>query len=574
MKYGAFDLPGNPDVRLLSCDFENAPVCGSTGSGPFCRIMTPGPAMIHLNNCQNVTISNLDLDGNIDNMQIGGRYTEGIQIPYDGIFMNACQHVTINNVNTHHFGLDGIRTYFQQCPYMQFPFPPGPIWPPIQFIPYYNPFTPQMDLTLNNCKSFYNCRMGLQWGGGVGLVANNCEFSFNGQGRFFSKFSSGFEMEYEGNSNWGNRNGYFYNCRFRYNNYSGFLCDPKTPKNLYSDYFSRDVFFENCIFVGSETGSTIFPNSRNFEFKYCELYGRSWKAFNSPIPGSNYPNLDNTKFRHCLFSEEYVDPDILPLKKISISVGHDLDQGTTSISSGCPNPGHVWCVEFSTGLRVLLEECTIETNFNLKTINFSSDVVPPSGTGIPNPNLASWNIVDHLKIKNYGLNTCGCDYVTPACDAQVLSSLNYVLLINHDSHQQDWGLLRNPGNFCGPPYNNCYGINYHDAHNSVISDPLNVFTFWPCNTSYHHIPVYCFLNDLNPTMQWWPLSEEYYNPVHPKAVNLYPNSSVCSTQTSFVLEGLPFDNVCNPPILKKRASSRLIASPGARSRRCSPALMC
>jgi hypothetical protein len=546
MKYGSFDLPNSPDVRLLSCDFENPPICDDGTMADVCRALTPGTAMIHLNNCQNVTISNLDLDGNIDNMQIGGRFTEGIQLPYDGIFMNACQHVTINNVNTHHFGSDGIRTYFQQCPYMPFPNHLGILWPPIQFIPYNNPFTPHMDLTLNNCKSIYNGRDGLQWGGGVGLVANNCEFSYTGQGRFFSKYASGFEMEYEGNSNWGNRDGYLHNCKFRYNHISGFLCDAGKAKNFYSDYFSRDVKFESCIFVGSETGTAIWPNSRNFEFLDCEFYGRSWKAFSSPIPGSNYPNLDNTKFRHCFFSEEYVDPDILPLKKMSISVGHDLDQGTTNISSGCPNPSHVWCVEISAGLRILLEECTIETNFNLKTINLSTD------PGILNPNLASYNVIDHLIARSYGLNTCGCDFhPQPGCEARELSAIYHVIKKNHDSHLNDWGPLRNPGSDCTPPSQCDRYLYYIDPLGSVVSDPANT-TIIQITTCSQSFPWTCFLNTQANAPPWWSLSEEYYNPVHPKALDLYPNPSVCSTQTYFILEGLPFDNVCNPPILKKK----------------------
>jgi hypothetical protein len=546
MKYGAFDLPFNPDHRLLHCNNSPTdwPPCDPNGnlSGLYCRIMTPG-TMIHLGNCHNVLIKNLELHGNVDNMNIGGRYTEGIQIPYDGIYINASTDVTIENVDVHHFGRDGMIVYFNLCP-------PGLL---DEYVPY---FGPEMNMMIKDSKFNNNCRTGLVWGGGVGLTAENCEFNHTGQGRFESKIMSGLNIEYEA-SNVGNMNGSFNNCRFKYNKYSGMICDAGWGGALNpngsiftgftTDFYSRNVDFIGCTFVGSETGSTCWPNSRNFNFRFCEFYGRTWKAFYSPIPGSHF-NFDNTKFFDCLFSEEYTDPEIFPPVRKSISVGHDLDKGTTDIATGCPNPNHSWCVEFSTAMRVLLQNCTIVTNFNLKTINLSADVVPPF---FPAINLDSWNVFENVWIWNYGLNTCGCDDPNVRCDAMVLNSVNFTKIQGGDSHQRDWLGIRNPGSFCSPPQSNC-GLSWYihgdqQSWTQWIPWPLGASwvlnhcqNSWWCNN-----PNVCFINELlcypDP---WWPLSEEYYNPVDPNFVNLYPDPVNCNASTYFTTESLPYS--CNP----------------------------
>ena len=178
-----------------------------------------------------------------------------------------------------------------------------------------------MNMLITNSKFNYNSRMGLTWGGGRGLNVFNCQFNYQGQGRFASKPYSGVDIEYEGGSNVGNMNGYFRNCKFKYNKYTGMICDAGSGRSpngsrYYNprDYFSRNFDFEFCDFVGSDGGVTCHPNSRNFDFHSCNFFGRTWKAFYSPVPGSTF-NFDNTKFYDCLFSEEYTDPDIIPLTK-------------------------------------------------------------------------------------------------------------------------------------------------------------------------------------------------------------------------------------------------------------------
>jgi hypothetical protein len=537
MKYGAFDIPNNPDDRLLSCD--EIPACDPPSPGNFyCRIMTPG-TMLHFSNCQNVSISNLELDGNIDNIVVGGRYTEGIQIPNDGIFVNASQNVSIDNVNVHHFGRDGIVVYYNVCPadYLK---------------EYHQPEGPLMNMLITNSKFNYNSRMGLTWGGGRGLNVYSCQFNYQGQGRFASKPYSGIDIEYEGGSNVGNMNGYFENCKFKYNKYAGMICDagsgrrPNGSRNYNPrDYFSRNFDFYFCDFVGSDGGVTCHPNSRNFNFINSNFYGRTWKAFYSPIPGSTY-NFDNTKFLSCIFSEEYTDPDILPLTKKSMSVGHDLDPGTVNIAAGCPNPNHSWCLEFSVAMRVLLQDCVIRTNFNLKTINVSADVFPPL---YPALNTASWNIFENVLIENYGLNTCGCDDPSFRCDALTLNSVNYTLIRNFDSVQLDWNQIRNPGLWCWN-INQCTPGALWYVHGdtpgiSWKSDPQGTtYQLRHCSSSG------CFLNNTPNT--WGPLSEEYYNPVDPNPVNLYPDPVDCNVTTRFTTVSQPYHAICNPILPRKK----------------------
>jgi hypothetical protein len=109
MLYGAFSN-FSPPVRLESCN--QFPACASPG-WLYCNVAVPGD-IIHLNNCENVRIFNLELDGNIDNAIIGGGWTQEMQLPYDGFFFNVCRNVNLNNVSAHHFGQDGMRIYYNK----------------------------------------------------------------------------------------------------------------------------------------------------------------------------------------------------------------------------------------------------------------------------------------------------------------------------------------------------------------------------------------------------------------------------------------------------------------------------
>src|SRR4029079_15105487 len=100
MLYGSFE-PSTGE-RYLPCAAVNFDNC-SFGAYPG--------IMFSIINCDNVTIKNLNLDGNADNFSIGGYFSaahDGIQLPFDGIVLSNSSVINIEYVNSHHFGRDGL----------------------------------------------------------------------------------------------------------------------------------------------------------------------------------------------------------------------------------------------------------------------------------------------------------------------------------------------------------------------------------------------------------------------------------------------------------------------------------
>ena len=298
MYYGAFDFTGTPPYKRYLIDLSDT-LCLSA---PLNTLAVPG-VMIRLYNCKNVAINYLELDGNIDNTFIGGANNgDGYQLYYDGIDINASKDVRINYVNAHHFGRDGLYVNYLDYCIGDDSYPR--IWP-------------VMDMKINNSKFQYNGRMNMTWAGGIGLTVTNSEFNYAGQSRIRSKPSSGVDIEYE-LSNVPNNNGYFENCKFKYNASVGMISD-NTALNRNRDYWCRNVTFKKDTFVSSENGITAWPNSRNFEFYLCGFYGQTLGAYASYLSGPDHTrpvplNHDNTKFFSCYFSEHYSDPYITPPK--------------------------------------------------------------------------------------------------------------------------------------------------------------------------------------------------------------------------------------------------------------------
>ncbi|MEO6454096.1 MAG: glycosyl hydrolase family 28-related protein, partial [Ginsengibacter sp.] len=107
---------------------------------------------IFFEECRNISVTNLSIDGNNKSMAVGGFFnTSGIQLPHYGIFIKNSNNVIIDNINVHHFGLDGICVS--------------------------NIVSQQKDsISILNSSFQYNVRQGLSWIGGNYLVVNNCKF--------------------------------------------------------------------------------------------------------------------------------------------------------------------------------------------------------------------------------------------------------------------------------------------------------------------------------------------------------------------------------------------------------------
>ena len=216
---------------------------------------------ILIDNCSDITITGVTMDGNSDNFILGGVYGDvGRQVPHTGIYIQKGKNVKIENDYIHHFGLDGITVAN----------PPGDSPDSISII---------------NTTSEYNGRQGLSWVGGNGLYAKNCKFNHTGKGKLSSAPAAGVDIESEAA---GLKNGIFEDCEFIDNSGCGLVADSGN---------SSDCTFTGCTFWGT-TGWSVWTNKPRFTFNSCNIYGSATHGFNAD-------NItDATKFNDCKFEDK------------------------------------------------------------------------------------------------------------------------------------------------------------------------------------------------------------------------------------------------------------------------------
>lgn len=278
-------------------------------------------------NCNNIVVKNLELNGNKDNLSVGGYWAgdaADIQLSCGGIWLNGCESAIVENLNIHDFGQDGIMVHDERS---------GQVNP--------------IDITLLNSKFNWNGRNGLDWAGGNKLTAINCEFNYNG----FSSWNGtnprcGVDIEWESFQNV--ENGTFDHCRFKYNSSRG------VASNLLYTFNKWNFQFSHCTFVASSDGFALEPGARKMEFTCCEFYGHVQSAYNAYLGPQDPMNDDNLKFIKCEFKEEYTDPDLFGSPKFAFT--HD-NGDCINVSSGGPE-----CMIQFYASRILFDRCKIETN--------------------------------------------------------------------------------------------------------------------------------------------------------------------------------------------------------------------
>lgn len=216
---------------------------------------------IKLVRCQNVKIKGIVLDGNLNNLLIGGRWGDkGFQIAHYGLFIQDCSVVGVEQSCFRNIALDGI------CVQSSSP--------------------SDMKIKLLNCQSEYNARQGLSWVGGQGLTAINCSFSHTGRGKINSSPGAGVDIECE-NSN-EIRNGVFDHCSFINNTGCGLLAESGPIKF---------IKFEQCTFWGVSTWSAWITKPM-FNFNQCTFHGSFVHGCNTKIPS------EATRFSLCTFEDK------------------------------------------------------------------------------------------------------------------------------------------------------------------------------------------------------------------------------------------------------------------------------
>ena len=244
--------------------------------------------MFTFKGCENITVRDLELHGNVDKAILGGKpYWDGYQTYYDGIFLIHSSNTLIDHVNVHHFGKDGLHIFTETSP--------------ASYI-LEHPNTPIEDSTLlfNNTVQYskfnWNTRQGISWVACAGLTVTDCEMNYTGAGRLASAPSAGLDIE-GGGGPFRIRRGVFNDCSFLHNAGAGVHADTGPCVG------QQDFKFSDCVFKAGEKANALWPNTRGMKFSDCQIYGPVSHFFEQ---AEDVPNdtTYNIVFRHTDFREE------------------------------------------------------------------------------------------------------------------------------------------------------------------------------------------------------------------------------------------------------------------------------
>ena len=231
----------------------------------------PYDAMIKIQNCTgDVYIDNLELDGNVAGLKVGGPYGDtGWQLPGDGIqLLNNHGDEQISRVYSHHHARDGV--YLQALPGRA------------------------TSTALKEVTSEYNTRQGCSLVAGSNFSFENCRFNHTGRAGLMSAPAAGVDLEAESGSIQTIK---FSDCEFSNNVGVGLLADSGD---------TEDVTFDQCRFIGT-TAWSAWPKKPAFRFRNCQFVGSVVHPFTDPDPERA------TKFSNCSFVD---DPSLSPTGQV------------------------------------------------------------------------------------------------------------------------------------------------------------------------------------------------------------------------------------------------------------------
>jgi|GEM_PF-568450 len=254
-----------PGLRFGSFDKESGSEFTPKPGGFFDYDYNVGAGnILQIQGSRNVTIRDLELDGNNPELILGGYWGDtGRQCQGSGLWLYNNSNVVIENIHTHHHGLDGIcigytglREGDHETPHL-----------------------------LKNVRCEYNGRQGLSWVGGRGLTAIRCSFSHTGRSTIASAPGAGLDIEAEESVC---RNGLFVDCQFTDNSGPGIVADSGDGG------YSR---FMNCTIWGTSNWS-IWNTKPGMAFEFCRIHGSTVHGY-----GSEDPSLA-TRFMSCHFDDD------------------------------------------------------------------------------------------------------------------------------------------------------------------------------------------------------------------------------------------------------------------------------
>jgi hypothetical protein len=288
LRFGVFDLGSGRALRRPMPNYRQH------------EIASPYRAMIDISGASAaIEIRDLELDGNLERLQLGGPYGDtGWQIPASGIFLaNNRGPETVANVLSHHHGQDGAMIDGDDRRAARSRF--------TRFV------------------ARHNGRQGLSLVGGRGYDFEDCEFSHTGRSAIASAPGAGVDIEAEGRKTI--RDLTFERCRFADNYGVGMLADSGD---------SEGARFSNCQFIGT-TGWSAWPKKPRFAFDNCTFVGAVTTAHADRDPARA------TRFTGCRFTD---DPSLSP---------------TGRVFPGEPAPGGA-IVNLPNSDNVLFDRCTFD----------------------------------------------------------------------------------------------------------------------------------------------------------------------------------------------------------------------
>jgi hypothetical protein len=238
MRYGTFDRLTGRSVEL--------PMPNTTPG----LLATPYEYMVYVELCRGaVTIADLELDGAVDTLRIGGPWGDvGRQIACVGLYLrdNVGDEI-IRNLYTHHHAQDGLMIAGTAA------------------------LESGASKVFSRVRSNANGRQGCSFIGGHGYTFSDCTFSRTGRGPLYSPPGAGFDIEAESMTI---RRLRFDRCAFIDNAGCGMVADSGD---------SAEIVFFGCRFVGTDNWS-IWSAKPSMRYERCEIVGSAVQFFGSPDP--------------------------------------------------------------------------------------------------------------------------------------------------------------------------------------------------------------------------------------------------------------------------------------------------
>lgn len=239
------------------------------------ELATPYRWMIRVEDCAGpVEIGDVELDGNLSNLQIGGGYGDtGWQIPAVGLFLkNNRGREKIVRVYSHHHGQDGIQIDGLDADRGS-----------------------AAVSVLDSVRTEHNGRQGVSLVGGRNYAFVRSRFNNTGRTVLGSNPGSGVDIEAEADKKI--RAIRFADCEFS-NNFG--------PAMVADSGDSEDISFTRCTFIGA-TNWSAWPNKPRMRFFGCTFVGPVVRAYGDKTPERA------TQFHDCVFRD---DPALSPTGKV------------------------------------------------------------------------------------------------------------------------------------------------------------------------------------------------------------------------------------------------------------------